>query len=90
MPLPDSQSEELSRHSPLGAARYILNTVRKTRFSTLKQGYTQAQIIPYASYSPWLDDEAFLALFERVRECTMVDIYRCYELYTLAKQIEKR
>ena len=86
MPLPDSRSEDFL-DILRSERRDILNRLRKTRFSTLKQGYTQAQIIPYASYSPWLDDEAFLALFERVRECTMVDIYRCYELYTLAKQM---
>jgi len=67
--------------------RDLLNRLRETRFSTLKNGYSQAQIIPYASYSPWMDDDTFLALFKEIKESTMVDIYRCYELYTLAKQM---
>jgi O-methyltransferase len=67
--------------------RDLLDRLRQTRFSTLKEGYTQAQIIPYASYSPWLDDEPFLALYQHVKDCTLVDIYRCYELYLLARQM---
>jgi O-methyltransferase len=68
--------------------RDLLNRLRQTRFSTLKQGYSQTQIIPYSSYSPWLDDDAFAAIFERIQASTMVDIYRCYELYTLARQMK--
>lgn len=64
----------------------ILDRLRKTKFSSLKAGLTHAQIIPYSSYSPWLDDSIFLSLHERVKEHTMVDIYRCHELYTLARQ----
>src|SRR5437667_12376870 len=68
--------------------RDLLNRLRQTHFSTLKAGYSQTQIIPYSSYSPWLDDEGFAALFERVKDYTLVDIYRCYELYVLARQMK--
>jgi O-methyltransferase len=67
--------------------RDLLNRMRDTRFSTLKEGYSQGQIIPFSSYSPWRDDGIFLRLFEKITGSTMVDIYRCYELYTLAKQM---
>jgi O-methyltransferase len=67
--------------------RDVLNRLRQTQFSTLKEGYTQTQIIPYASYSPWRDDKTFLSLFTEVKDCTLVDIYRCHELYALARQM---
>lgn len=62
----------------------LLGGLRKTRFSSLKTGISHSQIIPFASYSPWLDDEAFMRLFKAVSNHTLVDIYRCHELYSLA------
>ncbi|WP_027015756.1 TylF/MycF/NovP-related O-methyltransferase [Comamonas composti] len=67
--------------------RDILDRLRETRFSLLKNGYPHSQVIPYASYSPWLADELFLNVFSMAKENTMVDIYRCYELYCFAKQM---
>ena len=66
--------------------RNLLDLLRKTRFTTLKTGYSQSQVIPHASYSPWLDDEAFNTTYAAVKSHTLVDIYRCYELHTLARQ----
>jgi O-methyltransferase len=43
-------------------------------------------VTPYATYSPWIDDQDFQAIFNRIKNHTLVDIYRCYELWTLAKQ----
>lgn len=39
-----------------------------------------------ATYSPWLSDREFLKAYEVVKAFTLVDIYRCYELWDLAKQ----
>ena len=69
--------------------RDLLNRLRQTRFTTLKPGYTQTQVIPHASYSPWLDDAAFVAVHERIRSATLVDVYRCHELYRIAQQMER-
>ena len=66
--------------------RDLLNRMRQTRFESLKEGCSYSQVIPFASYSPWLDDEIFMATFDTVKASTMVDIYRCYELYRLARQ----
>lgn len=44
------------------------------------------RILPSATYSPWLSDPKFLETYEKIREYTLVDIYRCYELWSLAKQ----
>jgi O-methyltransferase len=40
-----------------------------------------------ASYSPWLADAAFQRTWETIRHNTLVDIYRCYELWHLAGQV---
>ena len=44
-------------------------------------------IIPYATYSPWLADMSFLTTFAAVGEYSLVDIYRCYELWKLVEQV---
>jgi O-methyltransferase len=46
-----------------------------------------SKIAPTATYSPWLSDEAFRLIHERAKDYTLVDVYRCYELWTLAKQV---
>ncbi len=43
-------------------------------------------VVPGASYSPWLSDTPFLAAYEVLKSNTMVDLYRCYELWTLVGQ----
>jgi O-methyltransferase len=46
-------------------------------------------VLPKATYSPWLDDKDFLDVYQQVKENTLVDIYRCYELWNIAKQANK-
>jgi O-methyltransferase len=48
--------------------------------------YKYSRISPTAHYAPWLSDEAFGRLYDNVKEYTLVDIYRCFELWELAKQ----
>jgi O-methyltransferase len=64
-----------------------MDLFRELKYSRNVDGVTHQQIIPYATYSPWFDDRAFLDIFERVRAFTLVDIYRCYELWTLVKGV---
>jgi len=47
------------------------------------------RILPFATVAPWLNDADFLNIYEKIKEHTLVDIYRCYELWTLAKQSSK-
>lgn len=44
---------------------------------------------PIATYSPWNRNDAFLKVFEAVRGATLVDIYRCFELWQLVEQSAK-
>lgn len=46
-----------------------------------------ARSLPGGTYSPWLADTAFLRIFRKVQKHTLVDIYRCYELWDLARQM---
>ncbi len=51
-----------------------------------KSDYWHHRILPFATLAPWLDDIEFVHLYEKIRSHTLVDIYRCYELWSLAKQ----
>lgn len=44
-------------------------------------------IIPIATYSPWNEDKDFLSVFETIKDNTLVDIYRCFELWSLSNQV---
>ena len=44
---------------------------------------------PQATYSPWNIDCAFQAVYSEVMPNTLVDKYRCYELWQLAEQSAK-
>ncbi|MFB3789248.1 MAG: TylF/MycF/NovP-related O-methyltransferase [bacterium] len=46
-------------------------------------------VIPNATYSPWRQDGEFQTLYDTVRSKTLVDIYRCYELWSLVEQSAK-
>jgi O-methyltransferase len=86
MPLPDANAAnflEILR----AERRDLIDRLRQTQFTTLKRGYSQAQIIPHSSYSPWMDDQGFLRLHDAVKGSTMVDVYRCHELYSLVRQL---
>ncbi len=46
-------------------------------------------IRPAATYSPWLTDCDFLSAYEKIKDFTLVDIYRCYELWTFARDANR-
>lgn len=46
-------------------------------------------IIPGATYSPWATDSAFLKTLNEIQASTLVDVYRCYELWSLVEQSAK-
>lgn len=46
-------------------------------------------ISPSATYAPWTLDEPFRRVHELVRDSTLVDVYRCYELWSLVEQAAK-
>lgn len=66
----------------------LINTLRETKFSQLDAGITHQQIIPFSSYAPWEDDAEFNEVYHIIYENTLVDKYRCYELWSLAQQMK--
>lgn len=48
----------------------------------------QSLIFPKNTYSPW-DQTDFKEIYSRVKNNTLVDKYRCFELYDLMNQIKK-
>ncbi|MGQ9505442.1 MAG: TylF/MycF/NovP-related O-methyltransferase [Thermogutta sp.] len=46
-------------------------------------------VTPLADYAPWKADEEFLRAYQAVRYHTLVDIYRCWELWMLVEQAAK-
>lgn len=48
-----------------------------------------AQALPVATYAPWLSDSLFNETYKAIKNYTLVDIYRCYELWRLVGEAEK-
>lgn len=46
-------------------------------------------ILPLASYAPWNLDPLFAKVHEQCRTNTLVDIYRCYEIWTAVAEAAK-
>jgi O-methyltransferase len=42
-----------------------------------------------ASYSPWIGDNEFVEIFEKIQRHTLVDVYRCYEIWSLVEEVCK-
>jgi len=45
-------------------------------------------IVSKATYAPWLKDAAFRKIYTAIKSHTLVDEYRCYELWNLLKQLD--
>lgn len=50
---------------------------------------TYEEIKPFATYAPWKEDSQFLDCYRQIEEATLVDIYRCHELWNLVEQTRK-
>lgn len=64
--------------------RKLINSVGLDVARVPKEGKL---VRPLATHAPWTLDEDFLAAHRRVRANTVVDVYRCYELWTLLEQV---
>ena len=50
------------------------------------KGTNYEPVFPGATYNPWNKDARFKEVFEGVRPYTLVDRYRCFELWRLVEQ----
>lgn len=62
-------------------------TIREQKpWSFLKSEIIHHRVLPYATLAPWLSDSEFMDLYHKIENYTLVDIYRCYELWVLARE----
>jgi O-methyltransferase len=54
-----------------------------------KANQLHERITPFATYSPWNRDRNFLKTYDAIKEFTLVDKYRCFELWSLVEQATK-
>ena len=64
---------------------YEISGLSETRVS----GLPYRTVRSHATYSPWITDQDFQEAYQKIRDFTLVDEYRCYELWTLVEQTEK-
>jgi len=70
--------------------------IRITRSSSFRNSlsvsenreYAYSDVFPSASYSPWLSDREFQRILRIVADQTLIDPYRLWELWTLARYAE--
>jgi O-methyltransferase len=67
----------------------ILDILRQTSFFQFDPKVFHKQVIPFASYSPWEGDTLFMELYAQIKDNTLVDIYRCYELWSLVQSLKE-
>lgn len=64
-----------------------LEKLRKVSFFQFDSKIHHQQVIPFATYAPWEGDAEFLELFAIIKDNTLVDIYRCYELWDVVRNL---
>jgi O-methyltransferase len=73
--------------------RWILGSIRHLGYEVFKAPKaTKAEhqtIAPFASYAPWNMDRAFVTAYAQCRPYSLVDIYRCYEIWSLVAESAK-
>jgi O-methyltransferase len=74
---------------PAVAGRIAPGWVRRLISTAALPDLKYGGIFSQAVYSPWRTDTEFLRTFAAIRAHTLVDIYRCFELWTLVGQSAK-
>jgi O-methyltransferase len=68
--------------------RRLERMLRRGRLSGPQTLYSHELVIPLTStYAPWHDDRAFRAVYDAVEGSTLVDQYKCYELWEQLGQL---
>lgn len=56
------------------------------RSEAMRSG-AHAMAYPLSTYAPWQADEEFVRAYDAVRRNTLVDVWRCYELWSLVGEL---
>jgi len=79
--------QQSPKTAPMQEVKSYLQAVRNRRLGPRQPAdIPHAIVIPRATYSPWLTEPAFREDYGLVYKNTLVDIYRCYELWSLTGQ----
>jgi len=78
----------------MGAKKVVLSALHRLGYDLLRLPCTYNRraynpIMPLATYCPWNLDKEFLAAYSKISKSTLVDLYKCYELWTLTEQSAK-
>lgn len=65
----------------------IIEILRDTKFDSFDVNLSYNQIIPFNTYSPWNDDLEFNNIYNLIKSHSLVDIYRCYELWEIVRKL---
>jgi O-methyltransferase len=76
--------QTLLRMGPFG-----YECLRRYRWLVAYGSPSYQRLNPIADYAPWTTDSQFLEIYHTIRPYTLVDMYRCYELWTLVEQSQK-
>jgi len=80
-------------------SKYYLRLLRNSGFSVAKgfalpfvrreavRSGAHAMAYPISTYAPWQADEEFQRVYRAVRRNTLVDIWRCYELWSVLGEL---
>mgnify|MGYP001548249690 FL=1 len=63
-----------------------LTLIREFKLSKNNEEISHQHIVPFSTYSPWLDDNEFIEIYNKIKNNTIVDIYRCFELWNFIKR----
>jgi O-methyltransferase len=74
----------LARHAAYSVAKGVALPV--VRREAVRSG-AHGMVYPVSTYSPWLTDDAFQQAYDAVRRNTLVDEWRCYELWSLVGEL---
>jgi O-methyltransferase len=72
---------------PLVADRFPSAQVRRLIATAASPDLSYEGIYPQAVYAPWRSDREFLRVFRQIESHTLVDQYRCFELWMLLAQV---
>ena len=71
----------------LASIKGFASTLRGVRYQSSLEKVSHTAIVPWSTYSPWLDDQSFQKIFGVVSPNSLLDIYRMFQLWELTGQV---
>lgn len=61
--------------------------INKSKMNFAVNNFQYEVITPFANYAPWLKDVEFQSIYEKIKGNTLVDFYRCFEIWQLVEEV---